>query len=133
MPILPAFAYTPAGGTEIVINFDEPIQHSDKLSLDFKGRDSFSGSGVMQRQLDYVNDKFVISQVFSTEAQRDAVETMMRDHVGGGGSFKYIPDNNSLGTFDTVQLTDKGWDGATRDALAINFFKWTLNVRLIKT
>ena len=130
---LPAFAYTATGATEIIINFTVNIAHSDEFNLRAQVRDSFSGSGIMQRQTDFIEDRIILEQRFIPETERDLVETMMRDHVLGGGTFKYIPDQTDLLTFTTVQLVDTRWDGSTRDPITLNLFKWRLNLRKVIT
>lgn len=126
---LPALAYDPGGG-EIVINFTTPLEIDlFKFSTKANVRDAFTGSGKRQRLHNFNAKTKTLKFRFVIESNRDLVETMIDTWAMLGNSFKYIPDQNVLGTFFTVILMDKNWEGDKRENLGLNEFKFDLKVQ----
>ena len=126
---LPALAYDPGAG-EIVINFTTPMEVDlFKFSTKANVRDAFTGSGKRQRLHNFNAKTKTLKFRFVTETNRDKVETLIDTHAIQGKSFKYIPDQNSPGTFFTVILMDKDWVGDRRENLGLNEFKFDLKVQ----
>ena len=126
--IKPAFEYDTGGGP-ITITFGGNINSDDKFKPRGRGiRDLFAGSGIRQRNKDFNEERLRLKIEFVSETIIDEIITMMKDHVLAGNTFKYIPDQDTPGTFITVQLLDSAFN-PDRMFDTVNIWSFTLNLR----
>jgi len=107
--VSPALEYDTGGGP-IVINMAGGLDVDDHPELEQERKDVFGGTGIRQSNNFYTEEIITLSFSFETEAIVDSVDTMMKDWVLAGNTFKYIPDQTVTGVFTTVQLIGKTFE-----------------------
>lgn len=100
--ILPKYVYD-AGAGAVTINFTEPLADDDIFNPKAKIREAKGGTGIRQRQKDFIEEKLTIHHKYVPEAELNSVITMMKDWVLGGGHFDFYPDQTA-GPFTSVEF-----------------------------
>jgi len=126
--LLPRFEYDPGTGT-VQIDLTVPLTNPDTNDLNWSGAEAKSGTGKRQRNTFYIEEIKTLKFEFVTRANRDKIETMMKDWVIKGNTFTYYPDVTDLLTFFTLEYMPKTWVGSKRTALALDRWDIELVVR----
>lgn len=127
--MIPAFEYVNSVSSTILINLTTPLMKDDPYILGAKRIDTQSKSGQKQSSYDFDEEIKDISLTFLTATEKDAMRLMFSDTASQGKTFKFIPDKDSPGVFDTVTIVDKN---ITQQREAPGLDKWGMKFKIRK-
>jgi len=107
MSTIPKFEYD-SGGGPVTITLTGGLVEDEHPDYKGKFKDVYGGTGIRQRNIQYIEKIITIKTTFEPESVIDLIDTMVETWVMLGNSFKFFPDKD-LGAYTDVELMDRTW------------------------